>query len=212
MTMMKLESIINKDEVQSEIKLLVLMHVIAIMQIFAVVHGFFIPLWPWWVGFIIQGVAVVMLVVLMKSSPSISMKKVRKEAADREKAKEYESENSTKLRMKIKCKPKHGKIQIAVLVAIFAIGMICFAGFFMSIVVIENPSIVLLKLAIFSLTITVLTIYSIMIYFIQVNDRKDSIFFRENHKLIQAVLEESEISKEEYNRKMLGSTFISKHS
>ena len=210
MTMMKLELIINKDEVQSEIKLLVLMHVISIMQIFAVVHGFFIPLWPWWVGFIIQGVAVVMLVVLMKSSPSI--KKVRKEAADREKAKEYESENLTELRLKIKGKPKHGKIQIAVLVAIFAIGMICFASFSMSILIMENPSILMLKLATFFLTITVLTIYSIMIYFIQVSDRKDSIFFKENYKLIQAVLEELKISKEEYNRKMLGGTFISKRS
>ena len=57
-----------------------------------------------------------------------------------------------------------------------------------------------------------LIVYSIMIYFIQVSDRKDSIFLRENHKLIQAVLEELEISKEEYNRKMLGGTFISKRS
>ena len=42
-----------------------------------------------------------------------------------------------------------------------------------------------------------------MIYFIQVSDRKDSIFFRKNHKLSQAVLEKLEIFKEEYNRKML---------
>ena len=194
MTMSKVEMIINKDEPISEIKVIVLMHVILVMLFISAASGRVFSQWPRWIGYIIQGVALILIFVIMRGDPSI--KKLKKEAAEKEKALENESKNLTELRLKIAERPKRGKGQSAVLLSIYGIGMLGFFCCFLSILLIEDPSVILLKLGMFFITMTPIIVFTIKIYFDEVNDREDSIFFRENHHVLQAVLEELQISKE----------------